>query len=117
MESALQKLLTLTIIFGESLWKATDLYLDWIGEKLAFIPFTLNSETLIYTYLGTYILSGIAVGFLIIRTMTLIEAVNISQLKFELKAELPKIHSNKTKKKRFPFFDAPDGFTGTNLIF
>ncbi|MEO8934802.1 MAG: hypothetical protein ABI295_10905 [Xanthomarina sp.] len=32
LESALQKLVTLTIIFGQSLWKALDIYMEWIGN-------------------------------------------------------------------------------------
>lgn len=100
LESALQKLVTLTIIFGQSLWNAVDVYMGWIGNQLSFLPFTLNSETLIYIFLGTYVFSGIVVGFLIIRTIKLIQLVNVSQMNFELNTVLPEINSKKKKKKK-----------------
>lgn len=100
LESALQKLITLTIIFGQSLWKALDVYMGWIGTELSFLPFTLNSQTLIYVFLGTYFLSGILVGFLIIRTIKLIQLVNVSQMNFDFNTALPEINSKKKKNKK-----------------
>lgn len=104
LESALQKLLTLTIIFGQSLWKSVDIYLDWIGNQLSFLPFTLNSKTLIYIFLSTYAISGIVVGLLILRTIRLIQQVNISQMDFKLNPALPMFNSKKKNKKRLYFF-------------
>lgn len=100
LESALQKLLTLTIIFGQSLWEAVDVYMDWISTQLSFLAFNLNSRTLIYLYLGMYVFSGVVVGLIIMRTIKLIRQMNISQLRIELNAVLPKMASKKKKKKK-----------------
>lgn len=104
LESALQKLLTLTIIFGQSLWKSVDVYMGWVSSELSLLPIILNSKTLIYIFLGTYFLSGIAVGFLIIRTIKLIQQVNVSNINYDLETILPKINSKKKKKKSLYFF-------------
>jgi len=104
LESALQKLVTLTIIFGNSLWKAIDVYSGWIGNQLSFLPFDLNSETLIYTFLGIYTLSGIAIGLVIIRTIKLIQRVNVSEMDFELNTRFPEISAGKNNKKSISLF-------------
>lgn len=104
LESALQKLITLTIIFGQSLWKSVDIYMDWVTKQLSFLPSSLNSETLIYTFLGIYFFSGILVGFLIIRTIKLMLQVNVSQMNYELNTVLPEINSKKKSKKRIYYF-------------
>lgn len=103
LESALQKLLTLTIVFGQSLWSALDVYMGWIGKQLSFLPFTLNSEILIYTFLGIYLFSGIVVGFLIIRTIKLIQQVDVKQKDFKLNTVLPEISTKKNNKKGLYF--------------
>ncbi|MGA9211829.1 hypothetical protein [Kaistella sp.] len=98
LESALQKLVTLTIVFGQTFWKAADVYVDWIGHQFSFLPFILNSKALIYSFLGIYFLSGIVAGFLILRTIKLIEQINISQIDLDLDTTLPEFN---TKKKKF----------------
>lgn len=104
LESALQKLVTLTVLFGHSLWKAIDVYSGWIGKQLSFVPFALNSETLIYTFLGFYTLSGIATGLIIIRTIKLIQRVNVSEMDFELNTRFPEINAGKNNKKSIYLF-------------
>lgn len=104
LESALQKLVTLTVLFGQSLWKAVDVYSGWVGKQLSFLPFALNSKTLIYTFLGAYAFSGIVIGFIIIRTIKLIQRVNVSQIDIELNTKLPEINSKKTNKKSIYIF-------------
>ena len=103
LESALQKLIVLTIVFGQSLWEAVDVYMAWISKQLSFLPFTLNSESLIYTFLGTYFLSGMLVGFLIIKTIKLIQRVDVSQMIFELEPVFPEFESKKENKKKAMF--------------
>ncbi|QOW11829.1 hypothetical protein Q73A0000_16415 [Kaistella flava (ex Peng et al. 2021)] len=104
LESALQKLLTLTLVFGQSFWKAVDVYMDWISQQLSFLPIVFNSKSLIYTFLGIYVLSGIAAGFLIIRTIKLIKKVNVSQVNLNLDTALPEFNSNKKKFKKKIFY-------------
>lgn len=104
LESALQKLLTLTIVFGQSFWKAVDVYMDWISRQLSFVSFTLNSKFLIYTFLGIYILSGIAAGFLIIRTLKLIVLANASQTPLNFDLVLPEYNPKKRRLKMRIFY-------------
>ena len=100
LESALQKLFTLTIVFGQSFWKAVDVYMDWIANQLSFLSFSLNSQSLIYTFLAVYFFSGIMAGFLIIRTIKLIELVNVSQMKIDFDKILPEFSSKKKIKRK-----------------
>ncbi|MBT8245680.1 hypothetical protein [Winogradskyella sp.] len=80
LESALQKLLTLTIIYGQSLWDAMDVYTNWVSAKLSFLPFAISSKTLIIMYVGFYGLAGIIVGFLIVRVIKLMQSIETSYL-------------------------------------
>ncbi|RYY58950.1 MAG: hypothetical protein EOO12_16710, partial [Chitinophagaceae bacterium] len=57
LESALQKLLTLTIFFGKSFWKATDELLAYIGKELS-VALPLGSVLLVSVYVGIYLLGG-----------------------------------------------------------
>ena len=47
LESALQKLLTLTLIYGQSLWDAINIYTAWVSDKLTFLNLEVSSKTLI----------------------------------------------------------------------
>ncbi|MGV8813878.1 MAG: hypothetical protein ACOH2D_07170 [Gelidibacter sp.] len=100
LESGLQKLITLTIIFGQSLWEALDIYMAWIEKQLSFFSFNLNSKTLAYTFLLTYFISGILVGFLIIRTLNLLQQMHISQMDFKLDIVISELKSPKKKNKK-----------------
>lgn len=85
LESALQKLIVLTIVYGENLWKAIDIYGYWIQAKLHFMSTTSATSVLIAIYLLVYAVCGILAGFFI-KSMIQI----ISQEKehtFELKAD------------------------------
>lgn len=117
LESALQKLFTLTIVFGSELWKAIDIYLEWIGNQFSFLPFTLNSSSLIYSFLGTYFISGIIVGILIIRTIKLIGLVNVSSINIELLKPSPELNSKKIKSKRLYLFLILLGFLLIPIIY
>ncbi|RYY99938.1 MAG: hypothetical protein EOO11_03295 [Chitinophagaceae bacterium] len=66
LESAFQKLLTLTVFFGRSFWKAADELVAYIGRELSV---TLPGGALLLTsaYLGIYLLGGIACGALATR--------------------------------------------------
>lgn len=104
LESGLQKLITLTIIFGQSLWESIDIYMNWIEKQLSFLSFSLNSKTLAYTFLLTYFISGILVGLLIIRTLKLLQQMPISQMNFELESTISELKSQSKKKKKFILF-------------
>lgn len=80
LESALQKLLTLTIIYGESLWDAIEVYTAWISNQISILQLNLSSKSLIISFIIFYALAGILVGFLIIRIITLMQTVDSSQI-------------------------------------
>ena len=80
LESAMQKLLVLTILYGESLWNAIDVYGAWVSDKLTFLPGTLSASTLMALFISLYLVAGIFTGLLIIRTITLINGINGSDV-------------------------------------
>lgn len=100
LESALQKLFTLTIIFGQSFWNAVDVYLDWVANQFSFLAVSLTSKTLIYAFLGVYIFSGFVAGFLIIKTIKLVELATISPLNIEFDKMPTEFNSKKKSKKK-----------------
>ncbi|GAA4332084.1 hypothetical protein [Flaviaesturariibacter amylovorans] len=61
LESAVQKLLTLTLFFGRSFWQAADELVAYIGRELSV---ALPDGALLLTgiYLGIYLLGGLACG-------------------------------------------------------
>jgi hypothetical protein len=66
-ESALQKIITLTLIYGTSLWESIDLFFNYVlqafglSNQAGSFP---GSDVLIALYLGLYLLAGILVGYL-----------------------------------------------------
>jgi len=65
LESAAQKLLILTVVYGNGLWEAIDIYGQWVQTKLRFFTENSTSEILIFMYLFTYGLCGVLIGFFI----------------------------------------------------
>jgi len=65
LESALQKLLILTIVYGTELWEAINIYGTWVQKKFNFISETSTSTTLIIIYLFVYGICGLLAGFFI----------------------------------------------------
>ncbi len=65
LESALQKLLILTIVYGTELWEAINIYGTWVQKKLNFISETSTSTALIIIYLFVYGICGLLAGFFI----------------------------------------------------
>ncbi|WP_299110855.1 hypothetical protein [uncultured Winogradskyella sp.] len=65
LESALQKLLILTIVYGTELWEAINLYGLWVQKKLNFISETSTATFLICLYLIVYGVCGLLVGIFI----------------------------------------------------
>ena len=65
LESALQKLLILTIVYGTELWEAIDIYGSWVQRKLNFISETSTTFALVILYLIVYGVCGILAGLFI----------------------------------------------------
>lgn len=101
LESALQKLLILTIIYGTELWEAIDIYGNWVQNKIHLVLENSTSSLLITIYLTIYALSGILAG-LFIRSIIQILA-DKKQTDFYFKdidpAVLKKSSAKRIKKK------------------
>ena len=72
LESALQKLLILTIVYGTNLWEAIDIYGGWVQKKLNFISETSTTSFIVATYLLVYGICGILAGMFIKNTIKII---------------------------------------------
>ncbi|WP_452227495.1 hypothetical protein [Lacinutrix cladophorae] len=88
LQSALQKLLKLTIIYGTDFWEAINIYGIWIQEKINFITETTTTSLLISIYLLVYGVGGLLAGLFIKSMIGIISA-----------------------KKEMPFYLASTGFT------
>ncbi len=96
LESALQKLLILTIIYGTELWEAVDLYGSWVQKKLNFISETSTTNALIIIYLFVYGVCGILAG-LFIKSMIKIIA-HKKETDFYLNLETDQIQEKNGKR-------------------
>lgn len=86
VESAIQKILVLTIIYGLSFWKAINLYGKWLTDALNFIPDLTASKLVIGTFIFVYACLGIVFGFFIhklIMRINQIESIEKYQLKVD----------------------------------
>jgi hypothetical protein len=89
VESALQKIVSLTILFGKSIWEAIDALGDWVSKNLGYlIPFD-SSNAVIISYVTLYACVGIILGYQIqklvikIKNTTDIDAYTIDVIKIE----------------------------------
>lgn len=65
LESAVQKLLILTIIYGTSFWKAINVFYKNVAGEFSIKSTSLSgSEIIIISYLGIYLICGIVVGWI-----------------------------------------------------
>ena len=65
LESAIQKLFILTIVYGEGLWEAINLYGIWVQGKMNFVSETSATSVLVTLYLFIYGICGILAGVFI----------------------------------------------------
>lgn len=98
LESALQKLLILTIVYGTNLWEAIDIYGAWVQKKLDFVSETSTTSVLVAIYLVLYGICGLLAGFFIRNTINIIS--NKTETDFYLHLEKNKL-DNKVKKASF----------------
>lgn len=67
LESAVQKLLVMTLLFGKPLWKSIDAFVDYVLEKMGVLAqggSVQGSLWLVGAYVGSYWVSGLVVGWL-----------------------------------------------------
>jgi len=63
VESAIQRLLVLTLLYGKPLWEAIDLWGEWVAGKWGLILSFSSSSLLIGIYLAIHLVVGILVGW------------------------------------------------------
>jgi len=66
LESAFQRLLTLTILFGSTFWDAINDTGGWIVKKMGFINSITSSTLLIILYTSIYFLGSIFIAYIIL---------------------------------------------------
>ena len=65
LESALQKLIVLTVVYGTGLWEAINIYGSWVQKKLDFVSETSTTSFLVTLYLVVYGVCGLLAGLFI----------------------------------------------------
>lgn len=95
LESALQKLIILTVVYGAEFWQAVNIYGAWVQEKLNFISETSVSSVLIFIYLSVYCICGILAGLFIKSIIQIISQKK--QTEFYLSLETNQLKERKRK--------------------
>jgi hypothetical protein len=99
VESAIQKLLVVWLIYGSSLWKAIDSFGEYVTIKMGALGSVFSSQVLVSLYLWIYALIGVLVGYLIYDMVTYLE-YNQGNIKYQIKAIEFDDEIGKGKKKR-----------------
>lgn len=73
MQSAFQKLIILTLIFGMDFWKAIDQFLNSINQMMGLADFSYSFYLVVF-YLGLHFLAGVLIGILANRLPRLFES-------------------------------------------
>lgn len=98
LQSALQKLMVLTLFFGKELWQAVDGLFLFVAEQLRFIDIS-GTKILIATYLGIYVLGGMFVA--VVFKKVLQQFNDIQQQDFFIKVtdiDLAKVRKKENKR-------------------
>ena len=66
MESAFQKLIVLTLLYGSTFWEAINETGEWIVNRIGFIFNVSSSQLLIALYTGIYFIGSIFIAFIIL---------------------------------------------------
>ncbi len=96
VESAVQKIFVLTIIYSMSFWEAVNIYGKWVTDKLSMFPNVTASKFVISTFIIVYGCLGILFGLYIHRLIKRINQIE-SVEKYQLNIE--KYKGKKLKKK------------------
>ncbi len=95
-QSAFQKLISLSLLFGMEFWQALDDFLSYVSQQFGW---AITSQIAIITYLGIYTVGGIVVGILAIRLPQLIKDQKTPKHKF-FEEELAREKKDKQKPLR-----------------
>lgn len=104
MYSALQKLFLVTVLFGTTLWKAIDLFFNYVLKQFSFLGGEIHfSYYLIAIYLALHLIFGTIFGIIAARIPKTVSGFNDSALLIPLDkiktVEIESLTSTKKKKK------------------
>lgn len=74
LESALQRLILLTILYGNTLWDAIDIWGKWVADRWNVILPASSSRLIIYVYLSVHFFVGILMGWLTFLTIKAVQS-------------------------------------------
>jgi hypothetical protein len=97
--SALLKILSLTIIFGMTFWRAINEVLDQIQNILPFISDVFSSQFLISAYVISYMIFGLIVGYSIYSIVEYLDE-NQGNVKYQISAIVFDLPQDFNKKRR-----------------
>jgi hypothetical protein len=107
LESALQKILVLTILFGKRLWESIDVWGSWVSDQMGSDSFGKASYLIIGVYIGIYTLAGLLAGlgaYFLVREVAATWEDNQVRLKLTTEHQLSwKMDKKSKKKSRFLF--------------
>lgn len=75
VESALQRLFTLTVLYGNTLWEAINIWGEWVAMRWGLIIPVTSTQLIIYTYLSIHLVVGIVVGWMAYKTIRSVHAL------------------------------------------
>ncbi len=107
LESALQKLLVLTVLFGMPLWESIDVFVDSVLQKFGLLPGGAGAQGslwLIGLYVGLYLAGGLFIGWLAGRLPAEVKA---AAQRLTLPAVRPLTTEGAKKTARRPFWRRP----------
>ena len=73
LESAMQRLIMLTLLYGNTLWEAVDIWGKYVTDRWGVLLPLKSSTLVIYTYLAIHLVVGLLIGYFVTQT---IRAVN-----------------------------------------
>lgn len=98
MESAIQKLLVLTLFFGQSIWDAVNVFFSYICNQFGYK--TINGTILVISiYIGIYLLGAVAIALLALKILKRFDDRTELFLLPEMKNNLDKALRSKRIKK------------------
>jgi hypothetical protein len=99
MESAVQKLIILTVFFGKSFWVAVDGLFASIFKQFG-IEVNDAGIWIVYLYISIYFIGGILISTIIINIIKDLRSFNQLELKHVLYSELPNPSSKSKRSKK-----------------
>lgn len=78
VESAVQKLLVLTLFFGKSFWKAADELVRIITKQFS-LPHVNSAKWIVGTYISIHVVAGVLIGLMIHKIIRSLSLVNEEQ--------------------------------------